>query len=88
MGAPEVLDIAREAVLVSIKVGAPLMLTALVVGFAISLLQALTQVQESTLAFVPKLAIMCLVLVLALPFMLGSLSTFTQQLAGRIASIN
>ena len=49
-----VLDVAREAIWVMIKIGAPTMRVALVVGLAVSLLQALTQVQEATLAFVPK----------------------------------
>ena len=87
MNAAEVLDIAREALFVMLKIGAPLMLTALIVGLAISIFQALTQIQEMTLAFVPKIIVMCVVMILALPFMLTSLTLFTQQLASRIAGV-
>ncbi len=87
MNAPEVIDIARDGVLVMLKIGAPLMLTALVVGLAISVLQALTQIQEQTLAFVPKILVMCVVMILALPFMLSSLQGFMQQLTSRIAGV-
>jgi flagellar biosynthetic protein FliQ len=87
MNSAEIIDIARDAVLVMLKIGAPLMLTALVVGLAISIVQALTQIQEMTLAFVPKIIVMSVVMILALPFMLSSLSQFTQQLASRIAGV-
>ena len=55
MSAEQVLDVAREAIFVLIKLGAPIMLVALLVGLAIALLQALTQMQEMTLSFVPKI---------------------------------
>jgi flagellar biosynthetic protein FliQ len=87
MNAAEVIDIAREAVLVMLKIGAPMMIAALVIGLAISILQALTQIQEMTLAFVPKIIVMCAVMILAMPFMLSSLALFTQELAGRIANV-
>jgi flagellar biosynthesis protein FliQ len=87
MNAVEVIDIAREGVMVMLKIGAPLMITALVVGLAISIVQALTQIQEMTLAFVPKIIVMSVVMILALPFMLSSLSVFTQHLATRIAGV-
>ncbi len=54
METAQVLDVSREAVIVLLKLAAPLMITALVVGLVISLFQALTQIQEMTLAFVPK----------------------------------
>ena len=60
MTGPEVLDVARDAIFTLILVASPLMLVGLVVGVVISLLQALTQIQEMTLVFVPKiLAIFC-----------------------------
>jgi flagellar biosynthetic protein FliQ len=82
----EVLDVTREALTVTLKIGAPVMIIALVVGLVISLLQALTQIQESTLAFVPKLVVIFVSLMLLLPFMLGQLTTFTRSIAARIAS--
>ena len=54
MTADQVLDVARQAIFVLIKLGAPIMLVALVVGVAVALLQALTQMQEMTLSFVPE----------------------------------
>ena len=87
MESAEIIDIAREGIWVLLKVGAPMMLTALVVGLAISLIQALTQVQESTLSFVPKMIAMLLVMLLALPFMLQSLEDYGHRLFDRIATI-
>ena len=87
MEAADAVEVARDAIFVMLKIGAPMMLSALVVGLAISLFQALTQIQEMTLAFVPKIIVMSLVMILALPFMLSSLSIFTQQLAAKIAGI-
>ena len=55
MSGPEVLDVARDAIVTLLLVSAPLMLVGLIVGVAVSLFQALTQIQESTLVFVPKI---------------------------------
>ena len=60
------------------------MIVALVIGLAVSLLQALTQVQEMTLTFVPKILAMFLALIVAMPFMLAQLVQFTEQLYSRI----
>jgi len=66
----------REAILLIIKLSMPILLVALAVGVIISLLQALTQIQEQTLTFVPKMLAVFGVLLLLLPFMLGSLQDF------------
>lgn len=84
MNENDVLAIAREAVWVTIKVGGPVMLIALSVGLVISLFQALTQIQEMTLVFVPKIFAVFLSLLLLFPFMLASLSDFTRDLFDRI----
>ncbi len=84
MNANDAVDLARETIIVVIKLGAPTMLLALAVGLAISFLQALTQIQEMTLTFVPKILVILLSLLLFLPFMLATLETFTQSLMGRI----
>ncbi|PIP00799.1 Flagellar biosynthetic protein FliQ [uncultured Pleomorphomonas sp.] len=76
MGGAEVLDLARTAIWVTIKIAAPVMLTGLAVGFVVSLFQALTQIQEQTLAFIPKILSIFIVLLLTLPFMADSLSSF------------
>lgn len=86
MTAPEVLDIGRGAILVLLKVGAPLMFIALAVGLVVALFQALTQIQEMTLTFVPKIIVIFLSLLLLLPFMISTLIAFTQQIFGRIAT--
>jgi flagellar biosynthetic protein FliQ len=87
MNAADVMDVAREAVIVMLKVGSPIMLLALTVGLTISLFQALTQMQEMTLTFVPKAIVIYLSLLLFLPFMLGVLVTFTEGLMDRIVAL-
>jgi len=84
MDAAEAVDLAREAVFVTLKLGAPIMLLALVIGLAISMVQALTQLQEPTLSFVPKVLVILLSLLVVLPFMLQTLESFTQGLITRI----
>ena len=87
MNAADVMDVAREAVIVMLKVGSPIMLLALMVGLTISLFQALTQMQEMTLTFVPKAIVIYLSLLLFLPFMLGVLVSFTEGLMDRIVAL-
>jgi flagellar biosynthetic protein FliQ len=86
MGPADVLEIVREAIIVTLKMGAPVMLIGLSVGLVISLAQALTQIQEMTLAFIPKILVIFLSLMMLGPFMLSTLTVFTNQLAARIAS--
>jgi flagellar biosynthetic protein FliQ len=83
----QVTDIARQAVWVMLKIGAPSMLVALVVGAGISLFQALTQIQEATLSFVPKLVAILLTFVLTTPFVLVTLREFTRELFGQIVRL-
>jgi len=78
--------LARETIFVTLKLGAPTMVLALVVGLTVSFFQALTQIQEMTLTFVPKLIIILLSLLLFLPFMLQTLTAFTQNIMDRIIS--
>jgi len=85
MNETAIVELAREAMWVSIKVGGPVLTVGLVVGLIVSLVQALTQVQEMTLTFVPKVLAMAVALVVALPFMLATLTDFTEQLYGQIA---
>lgn len=86
MTGPEVLDVAREAIITLVVVSAPVMLVGLAVGVAISLFQALTQIQEMTLTFVPKMLVILVSLLVLLPFMLTTLTTFTESLVSRIIS--
>jgi flagellar biosynthesis protein FliQ len=85
MTGPEVLDIARDAIFTLIIVSAPVMLVGLAVGVAISLLQAVTQIQEMTIAFVPKILAIFLSLLIALPFMAERLHAEMLRIAARIA---
>ncbi len=85
MTGPEVIDVARDAILTLVLVAAPLMLVGLAVGVAISLLQALTQIQEMTLVFVPKILAMFVAMLIALPFMGDVLTGHMARLAARIA---
>jgi flagellar biosynthetic protein FliQ len=87
MDMAQVLDVTREAIIVLLKLAAPLMIIALLVGLVISLFQALTQIQEMTLAFVPKILVIFVSLIFFLPFMVTTLITFTQGLATRIIGI-
>lgn len=77
------LEIGRDAVIVTLKLGAPLMLISLLIGLIISLFQALTQIQEVTLTFVPKIVVVFLSMLLLAPFMLHTLTDFTERLMQR-----
>ena len=85
MNADHVLDIARESIFVMIKIGAPVMMVALVVGIVIALIQALTQMQEMTLSFVPKILAIFITILLSLPFMMNSLTGYGESLFRQIA---
>lgn len=87
MNQVEVIEVGRQGLIILIKVGAPIMAVALVVGLAVSLVQALTQIQEMTLAFVPKILVIFLSLVLFMPFMMNTMITFAHQLYGRIITL-
>jgi flagellar biosynthetic protein FliQ len=82
----DTLDFAREAIWVLLEIAAPAMLTALVVGLAIGLLQALTQIQEMTLVFVPKIIAIFVVLLIALPFAGQAMYGLMSSIANRIAA--
>ncbi len=75
-----VVDLARRAMMMALALGGPLLLVALVVGLLISVLQAVTQIQEQTLAFVPKLVAVGLVFLIGLPWMLQLAVNFTAEL--------
>ena len=86
MNSTDAIDIAHETIIVALKLGAPIMLLALAVGLVIAFLQALTQIQEMTLTFVPKVLVILVSLLVLLPFMLTTLTTFMESLVGRIVS--
>lgn len=84
MNDTEVIEVARQALLVTIQIGAPILLIGLIVGVAIALVQALTQIQEITLVFVPKILAIFLSMFFFLPWMMNVLVVFMQSLADRI----
>lgn len=82
-----VLDIGLDALLVAAKLSAPILITALVVGFGISLIQSITQIQEVTLSFVPKAIAVGVALLVAGQWMISEIVTFTTDLFGRIPQL-
>jgi len=87
MSGAEVLDVARDAIFVLLRVSGPLMLVALATGVTIALFQAITQIQEMTLTFVPKILALFASLLVFLPFMSLTLRDFMIRMADMIASI-
>lgn len=87
MNGVEVLDVARDTLWLTIKISAPVMVIGLVIGLAVSLFQALTQIQEMTLAYVPKIIAIFIALYVFLPFMSTNLNEFMIDLTDRIVKV-
>jgi flagellar biosynthetic protein FliQ len=87
MNEAQALEFMRDAILTLLKVTTPIMLVGLVVGLIVSLLQALTSIQEMTLTFVPKILIVFFSLVILLPFMLDTMRGFMEGVADKIISL-
>ncbi len=87
MNEVEVIEICRQAIIVMLKVVGPILLAGLVVGVIVSLLQAVTQIQEMTLTFIPKMLTIFALTLWLLPFMMATLGSFTQSLSDRIVQI-
>lgn len=88
MDPTEVLSLSRDAIYVMLKVSGPILFVALAVGLIISLLQALTQMQEATISFVPKIIAVFLAMMLLMPFVGRTLKTFNDELMDRIVHIS
>ena len=82
-----VLDVGQEALWVTALLAAPLLISALVIGLLVGMVQAATQIQEMTLTFIPKLAVLGLALVVAGSWMLGLISDFAINLIERIPEL-
>ena len=82
-----VVSICVSAMELALKIGMPLLLVGLVLGLVVSVFQAVTQIQEQTLSFIPKIVGMVVVLVVAGPWMLGQITTWTQDLYGQIPNL-
>jgi len=79
-----IVDLTMTTLELSLKLALPLLLSALVVGLIVSVFQAVTQIQEMTLSFIPKILAMVVVIVVAGPWMLGQLTSYTRELYSSI----
>ena len=87
MNGAEVLDVGRDALWLTIQLSAPVLIVGLVVGVAIGLFQALTQIQEATLVYAPKIIAIFVSLLIFLPLMGALMASFMRNIAGRIAGM-
>ena len=87
MNGAEVMDVGRDALQLTIQLCAPALIVALLVGVGIGLFQALTQIQEQTLIYAPKILAIFISLLLFLPMMGALLGSFMQTIAARIAGM-
>lgn len=87
MNETELIDIAREAIMLTIIISMPVMLVGLIVGVVIALVQALTQIQEMTLVFVPKIIAIFLSIFILFPAFVTSMQAFMNEIADRIVGI-
>ncbi len=80
MNTQDVVDLGRQALIAAMLVGAPVLLAGMVVGLVIGLLQALTQIQDQTVSFVPKIVVMLLVVGLCLPWLIEQMVQYSRDL--------
>ena len=84
MDTSQAVDLGRQAVMLTLTVGLPVLVTALIVGLVVSTLQAVTQIQEHTLSFVPKILCVCIAAVVAGPWMAGRIIEFAKEMFGTL----
>lgn len=87
MTSQTVLDIATETIIVSMKIGAPALITIMLTGLIVSIFQAATQINEQTLAFIPKVITMSIVLVITGPWILQVLIIFTKEIFLKLPTV-
>ncbi|HUN41763.1 MAG TPA: flagellar biosynthesis protein FliQ [Acetobacteraceae bacterium] len=87
MNAADIAAIVRGGMLVVLKIGGPVLIAGLLSGLVVALVQAVTQINEATLSFIPKLVVIGLVLVLLGPFMFTTLSNYTLMLFDRVVAV-
>ena len=87
MTGAEVLDVARDAIWLTLQLSAPILIVGLVVGVGIGLMQALTQIQEATLVYAPKIVAIFVSLLIFLPLMGALMSGFMHHIAERISAM-
>lgn len=84
MDAQDAIELGREAMMMTLLIGTPVLAVGMAVGLLVGLVQALTQIQELTVAFVPKLLVMVLVLTLSMPWLIDQMMQYTTELIERI----
>jgi flagellar biosynthetic protein FliQ len=82
-----VINLAMQAMQLALKVGGPILAVGLVIGLVISIFQAVTQIQEQTLSFIPKIIGLAVVVIVAGPWMLGQMLTYTEELWSAIPTM-
>ncbi len=87
MEANSAIDISREALILAMKISLPILLSALAVGLIISLIQALTQIQDQTITFVPKLITIFVVLFLLMPYIGSLMLGFNETISNQIVNV-
>lgn len=87
MSIDDVIFLGRDAMLVTFLVAAPMLLSGMLIGLIISIFQSVTQIQEITLTFVPKIMVVFLAFVLSLPFIMAVMIDFTTPLIGNVHEI-
>ena len=87
MSQADILHIASQAIMITVTLGAPMLIVSLAIGVAVSLVQAVTSIQEATVTFVPKLVGVAAVMILAGGWMLDQLATFTRTLFTSIPNL-
>lgn len=84
MGVDDILTIGRDAMIVTLLISAPMLISGMVIGLAISVFQSVTQIQEITLTFVPKIFVVMAAFVLFMPWMLETMIQFVEPLFGNL----
>lgn len=84
----EVVDIGRDALYLLLRCALPILLVAMIVGVVIGLLQAVTQIQEMTLTFVPKIIAVFLTIIIVMPYIITNIMDFTEELNARIIRVD
>jgi len=87
VNAADIAVVIRGGMLVTLKIGGPVLIAALLAGLLVALVQAVTQINEATLSFIPKLLVIGVVLVLLGPFMFATLSAYTLLMFDRMVAI-
>jgi flagellar biosynthetic protein FliQ len=87
MNQDQVVSICVSTMEIALKISMPILLVGLIVGLLVSIFQAVTQIQEQTLSFIPKIGGLAAVLIVAGPWMLGQLLTWTEELYGQIPKL-